>query len=341
MKENQRALRPNALSRTMLALVALALVGCATAPQVRLPSPQSVEGSPAVEQINRGLAAAAMQTPDSAADYLLGPEDVVQITLFNIPEGEAGVTPRLTEVRVSQEGKVTLPLLDDITVAGMTTAALEQMLKERYDRFIRAPQVGVQVKEFRSHQVSVIGAVEKPGPFQLTGPRTLADLLSMAGGINGKAGSQVHIYRQGPQGRQTHVVDLLALASNPALVNIPVQAGDVINVPQAGMFFVDGAVKKPGSFALSRPYTLSQALAMAGGVDDELANYSEVAILRRRNGVESEKITVSLKEIQATKVPDPLIEAEDVIVVPVSTGKWIVWRFFGRIGLGSVGSYPL
>jgi polysaccharide export outer membrane protein len=277
--------------------------------------------------------------PAGSADYRLGAEDVLQITLFNIPEGEVGVTPRNTEVRVSQEGKITLPLLGDIAVAGLTTAALEQLLRQQYDQYIHKPQVGVQVKEYRSQQVSVMGAVGRPGVFQLTGPRTLTDLLSMAGGINERAGGQVHIYRQGPNGRQTYVVDLMALANNPGLVNMPVEAGDVLNVPLAGMFFVDGAVKKPGSFALSRPYTLTQAIAMAGGADDDLADYGGISILRRRNGAEAEKIPVDLKEIQAAKAPDPLIEAEDVVVVPVSGAKWFVYRFIGRIGLGSVTAY--
>ena len=120
---------------------------------------------------------------------------------------------------------------------------------------------------------------------------------------------------------------------------MPVEAGDVINVPLAGMFFVDGAVGRPGSFALSRPYTLTQALAMAGGVNDNIAKYSDVSILRRRNGLEAEKISVDLKEIQAAKASDPWIEAEDVVVVPISTAKWFVERFIGRIGLGGIGYY--
>jgi polysaccharide export outer membrane protein len=341
MSKNRAPLCSGFLVRKLLGLSMCALVGvgCAAAPPSRTVLPESAASSPAVEHINSALASAALQTPAAPADYPLGPEDVLQITLFNIPETEAGVTPRTTDVRVSQEGKITLPLIGDIVVAGKTTTDLEQLLQKEYDRYIRAPQVGIRVTEFRSQQVSVMGAVGKPGVFQLTGPRTLADLLSMSGGISERAGGQVHIYRQGPQGRQTYVVDLMALANNPGLVNMPVQASDVINVPQAGMFFVDGAVGKPGSFALSRPYTLSQALAMAGGVTDDLADYSDVSILRRRNSLEPEKISVDLKDIQAAKAPDPLIEAEDVIVVPISTGKWFVYRFIGRIGLGGIGSY--
>jgi polysaccharide biosynthesis/export protein len=341
MQENPLPILPSSMRRRLLGLSLCALcgAGCATVPQARVVLPDNATPSPAVSAINTALASAAVQTPTSSADYRLGAEDLLEITIFNIPEGGAGTIPRRLEVRLSQEGNIRLPLLGDIPAAGMSAVALEQSLRERYDEFVHDPQVGVQIKEYRGQQISVIGAVGKPGMYQLTGPRTLTDLLSMAGGISEKSGGQVHIYRQGPEGRQTYVVDLLALANNPELVNMPVQAGDVINVPPAGMFFVDGAVRKPGSFALSRPYTLTQALAMAGGADDALADYSGVTILRRRNGLEAEKLSVDLKEIQAARASDPWIEAEDVVVVPVSSAKWFVERFIGRIGLGGLGAF--
>jgi polysaccharide biosynthesis/export protein len=319
-----------------LALCGLLSIGCATAPAVQVVSPQPGTTSPMVAEINNAITSAAQQTASQSADYTLGPEDLLQITIYNIPEGDVGVTPRKTEIRVSQEGKITLPLLGEVLVAGLTPAALEQQLRQGYDKFLHNPQVGILVTEPRSQQISVTGAVRNPGVFQLTGPRSLVDLLSMAGGIGDRAGGQVHIYRQGPEGRQTFVIDLLALASNPGSVNMPVQGGDVINVQQAGMFFVDGAVGRPGSYPLSRPYTLTQALAVAGGVTRNLASYGGIAIFRQQNGSEAEKIPVDLSEILAGRASDPRIQTDDVIVVPISTAKYIVERFLGRIGLGSV-----
>jgi polysaccharide export outer membrane protein len=231
------------------------------------------------------------------------------------------------------------PLLGDVPVTGLTTSALEQWLRGKYDQYLHNPAVGVQVKEYRSQPVTVTGAVRNSGVYQLTGPKTLIDLLSLAGGLSDRAGNQVHLYRQGPEGRQSYVVDLLALTNNPALVNMPVQAGDVISVQQAGMFFVDGAVRNPGSFALARPYTLTQALSVAGGVSRELADYSGTMIYRRGNGVEAEMLPVDLSAIWAGKASDPRIESDDVIVVPTSTAKYIVRRFIGTIGLGSLPGY--
>jgi len=292
-----------------------------------------------INRINSALAAAALQTSSPTADYRLAPEDLLEVTLYNIPASEVGITPRNVEARVSQEGMITLPLVGAIPAAGLTLSALEQSLRERYDKYLHNPQIGVNIKEFRGQRITVTGAIRSPGVLQLTGPKTLIDVLSMAGGIGDKAGSQVHLYRQGPDGRQSYVIDLQALARNPGLVNMPVQAGDVINVPQSGTFFVTGAVKKPGSFPLAQTYTFTQALTVAGGVDGELAAYGEIAIFRRRDGLEAEKIPVNPNEIFAGNARDPLIAPDDVIVVPVNSFKWFVKRFIGGIGLPGIPSF--
>ena len=137
-------------------------------------------------------------------------------------------------------------------------------------------------------------------------------MLAMAGGVSEKAGSQVHIYRQGANGRETHVIDLAILANsaglinanNAAMINMPVEPGDMINVPEAGMFFVDGAVRRPGSYPLGRSYSLSQALATAGGVDPEL-NSNDISILRRQGPGEVQTITLNLTEVISGSAADP------------------------------------
>jgi polysaccharide export outer membrane protein len=102
------------------------------------------------------------------------------------------------------------------------------------------------------------------------------------------------------------------------------------------MFFVDGAIGNPGSYPLSRPYTLTQALAVAGGVKPTLADYSGITIFRRRDGADAERLAFNLNNILANTAPDPSVQADDVIVVPMSTGKYIVERFIGAIGLPSL-----
>jgi polysaccharide export outer membrane protein len=232
-----------------------------------------------------------------------------------------------------------------VNVTALTTTGLEKKLRELYDKYIYNPQVGVLVKEFRQ-RVSVMGAVQKPGVIELTGPKTVTDMLAMAGGINEKAGNQVHIYRQTANGRENHVIDLSVLSDIAALANpetmgllaMPVQPGDVINVPPAGTFFVDGAVRKPGPYPLGRRYTLTQALATAGGVDPEL-NSSEITIFRRRPSRGMESIPVDYSAIVAGSASDLQVEPDDVIIVPMSSVKYFVKRFVGSLVDGiSIGS---
>lgn len=328
-------------------LLVLIIAGCGGAPpSTTMTGAQPNTASSAVNEINQSLSLVAAQSGDSA-DYRIGPDDLLQMTIYNIPEQDARVTPRVTLLRVSQDGLIVAPLVGTVQVKGKTPRQLEQDLRQRYEKYIKSPQIGVLVTEYRQ-RVSVMGAVQKPGVFELTGPKTVIDMVALAGGITEKAGNQVHLYRQDAEGRrQTAVIDLLVLA-NPAasqvdpkdaqLVNVPVQAGDVINVPQAGMYFVDGAVHKPGSYPIGRNYTVTQALAAAGGLDPELADSDSITIYRRRSPTDMETIPVNIDEVLARKRPDLQVQPDDVIVVPMSSAKYFVKRFVGSlIGGVSVG----
>ncbi|HET8671543.1 MAG TPA: polysaccharide biosynthesis/export family protein, partial [Candidatus Saccharimonadales bacterium] len=135
-------------------------------------------------EINKALATLALHTTLTSADYRIGPEDLLQITLFNVP-GETGftpssdsrLTPRTTIVRVSQQGLLSLPMLGEVKVSGLTISEVENVLRKQYDRYIYNPQVGVLVTEYRQ-RVSVIGAAVKTGVIELTGPKTVIDILA-------------------------------------------------------------------------------------------------------------------------------------------------------------------
>jgi polysaccharide biosynthesis/export protein len=336
--------------------VALALLaGCGSVERkqpVSAPAARAGDSSTSINEINKALSLSAGSS-GSVLDYRIGPDDLIQITIYNIPEQDARSTPRVVMLRVSQHGNIVVPLAGELNVKGRTIAEVQEQLQKRYSKYIRNPQVGVMITEYRQ-RVSVMGAVQKPGVVELTGPKTVMDMLAMAGGVTERAGNQVHVYRQDEKGnRQSIVIDLMVLANNGAtlitadggkdtqLVNMPVQAGDVVNVPQSGMFFVDGAVGKPGSYALARNYTLSQALATAGGVDRELADYSAVSINRRQGNNKMETISVDLNTIMAGSGNDPQIQPDDVILVPMSSFKYFVKRFVGTIisgvSIGAIG----
>lgn len=322
------------------AMMFFAACGGARPPATMTPDQAASTASSNVNEINKSLSLIAAQSGGNTADYRIGPDDLLQVTNYNIPEQDQRVTPRVVLVRVSQDGKVDVPLIGTIEAKGKTPGQLEQEFKQAYKKYIKDPQVGVLVTEYRQ-RVSVMGAVQKPGVFELMGPKTVIDMIAQAGGITEKAGNQVQLYRQDAQGqRQNAIIDLLVLANPGAnhvdnkdmqIINIPVQAGDVINVPQAGMYFVDGAVHRPGSYPIGRNYTLTQALAAAGGVDPELADYDALTVYRRLGPTNVQTISVNLDDVLARKSPDLQVNPDDVIIVPMSSAKYFVKRFVGSL----------
>lgn len=249
------------------------------------------------------------------ANYVIGPEDLLEINVFELPELK-------TTTRVLGDGSVSLPLLGVVQAVGLTKTGFEARLRDLLEsRFLLDPQVTVTVTEFRSKQVSVIGAVTKPGTFEMIGPRTVLQMLSEAGGLTKEAGADLFILRKGESGRveRLHLdLDDLVIRGNPEL-NLALAPGDVINVPidRPIYVFVDGAVKTPGQVESksSRPITLLQAISRAGGLT-ERANLRGVHVLRRTADGGQQRIPVNLRDIRKGKADDIDLVDGDVIVVP-------------------------
>lgn len=278
----------------------------------------------------------------NARDYTVGPEDLLEVRLF-------GQNNLDRQVRVSGEGEITLPLVGEVKVAGLSPKSIEGRLQELYGaNYLRNPQVSVAVREYRHQRVSVTGAVEKPGTYEIIGPRNLLEILAAAGGIlekgNAKAGDMVHIIRNqsayqtgkahhpeaaaaaGSSG-ETTIIDLKELLTHKTSdLNVPIRHGDVVHVPYAGNAYVVGAVRKPGSVAVRDNLSLSQALAMAGGVDPVLAN-NQVAIMRLDDQRQPKTITARLDKVFGKQEADVPLKDNDVVVVNVGNMKKYLYVF--------------
>jgi polysaccharide export outer membrane protein len=267
-------------------------------------------------------------------DYQVGPEDQLDIVVY----GQDDLNRTL---RVNGQGEIIMPLVGAVKVGGLTTKEIETRLMELYDaRFLVNPQITVEVEEFRHQRVAVTGAVNKPGSYQIIGPRTLLEVLSMAGGFSNQgtpsgggaqAGDVVNVIRSqnapdlaktikagavqpfAPK-TETMVIDLRRLVSGQEpLLNVMVRSGDVVYVPFAGTAYVVGAVKKPGNIVVKENLTVSQAIALAGDVDPMLAN-NDITIIRCDDQGKPISINTNLKRIFARTEPDIPIKANDVVV---------------------------
>jgi polysaccharide export outer membrane protein len=262
-----------------------------------------------------GISAQQEESALPVTEYKIGSKDLLEIAVFNLPE--------LSQtVRVSEDGSITLSLLGKVEVAGLTAQDLEKKLAQLLDQqYTKDARVTVFIKEFQ--KVAVLGAVGRPGMYELVGPTTVLQMISQAGGLTAQAMNELYILRQGEKNAsKTRItVDLedLVIKGNQEL-NILLQPKDEIIIPidQLRNVFVYGEVRNPGAIAFlqSKRITLLQAIAQAGGTT-EWAKKTRVTIKRkdRKTGAEM-KIPVNLKKLISGRTSDILLEEGDVIIVP-------------------------
>ena len=323
----------HALSKVLSFMVVLGIGGCA--PRAYIPPDSSVASN---EELNRQLAVMAAETAAAPeTEYRIGPEDLLEVTLFDI-EDEHG-EPRIVQSRVSNTGFATFPYVGVVDAAGMTPTEFEDHLREAYTRFIHEPQLTVLVQEYRSYRVSVIGYVKEPGVLELKGRKTLLEGVAMAGGLTDEAGKEIRLTRMTEQGPQTLLIDLDRIARDGDVrLNVDMLPGDVIAVPKAGTFYVEGTVKNPGAYPLLQETTVSQAVATAGGADATLAKSSSTVLYRKSADGERQAIPIDLAALEDGDGEDFKVQQDDVIVVPLSTARlWVDRLTMGilRIGLSA------
>jgi polysaccharide export outer membrane protein len=252
-----------------------------------------------------------------------------------------------------------MPLVGVVKVGGLTPQKIEKRLGELYDaHYLVNPQVTTVVKEFRYQRVAITGAVAKPGTYELIGPRSLLEVLSLAGGLASQtssipAGDVVNVIRRqkasDPAGTgkagtsqastppaETLVIDIRRLVSGESPdLNIMVANGDVVHVPFADTAYVMGAVKKPGSIAVKENLTVAQAVALAGGLDPLLST-NRITIMRFDKQGNPTTIEANLSSIINKKESDIPIKGSDVIMVNESAVKMALFLFKSLIPQPSI-----
>jgi len=335
--------------------------------------PASIPRTETTEEYNRRLQEVLQLSGGSANssthDYRIGAEDLLEIAVFEAPELDR-------TLRVSANGQISLPLLGSSQAAGLTSRELEVVIQELLRRsYMKDPHVSVFVKDMQSHPVSVFGAVKKPGVFQIRGSKRLIEVLSMTEGLSDDAGDTVVVMRQaqpagttvpmvdggpasapalqekagngaatqavagGSVSRETLNINLKDLLNSPdSRSNVLIYPGDVIKVTPAGVVYVVGEVKKPGGFVLKTNENISvlQALALAEGPTRTSAR-SRVRIIRNDGTTGARvEIPIDLGKILAGKLPDPILLPKDIVFVPNSAGRSVLYRGAeAAIGLGT------
>jgi polysaccharide export outer membrane protein len=227
----------------------------------------------------------------AAEGYRLGGGDTVTITVFDQPDLS-------TVVRISdQDGTISYPLLGTVAIGGLTPEAagrkIAKLLKE--GGFLTAPQVALTVKDFVSQQIPVMGQVNKPGEYALTGDKRVVDLIAQAGGVQEDAADVVVLVKNVNGKPVRHEIDLLKFYAGDMSQNMLVSEGDFILVPKMDTFYIYGEVKRPGSYRLERGMTVMQALSVGGGLSDR-GSLSGMKVTRRKGDDQTEKVDVELTD---------------------------------------------
>jgi polysaccharide biosynthesis/export protein len=281
------------------ALVVLFAASLASAQTTPAPAGQAPAAPPAEASANR------------PSDYVVGPQDVLKVTVYDEPTMSG-------TYRVDTDGSFQYPMLGRVAAAGMRVRDIEQTLKTKLeDGFIRRAQVTVDVDQFRSRSVFIVGEVRSPGKYPMTGQMSLIEALAAAGSTTPAASSEVLILRSRDavtaqpltpeQVDQTNVtrISLADLQLGRLSENVNLKEGDTIFVPKAEKFFITGQVRNPGAYTFERGLTVLQAISLAGGLSDKGSN-RRIKVIR----------TVKGKKMQLGIDLADAIQPGDTLVVP-------------------------
>jgi protein involved in polysaccharide export with SLBB domain len=315
---------------SLLLTLAVLSSGCATtrpAAARNLPvrfTPAPVAGLPPVDP-------ALLQRPQ--AEHRLGPGDVLDIEVL----GDLGTRTRTV---VGPDGKIYFYVLPGIDVWGMTMSEARARVVREMQNFIREEQpISMTLRTAASQRIWVLGRLNRPGVYTMTGPTSLLEAIAQAGGLSPTTGvmttagtmgfasargatdeaadlRRAFVIRQGKVLR----VDFDRLLRNGDLSqNIYLQSDDFVYLPSATMgdIHVLGAVGNPRTVQFTGGQTLVQAIAEAGGILPRESHPSEVAVVRG-SLAEPKVAIVDLKEILSGQTPDVLLEAQDIVYVPHS-----------------------
>jgi polysaccharide export outer membrane protein len=323
----------------------LLLAGCATQ-SAGMPAEDTAavqKATPAtdtskLDELNMRLALQAHPVPPADDEsYRIGPADLLAIAVFSVPELSQ-------ELRVAEDGTITLPLVGAVAVAGLTVTAARDRMEQGFSRYLRQPQVSVTVKEYGSRRITVMGAVNQPQVYLVGQAVRLMDVLAMAGGLTKESGSAVHVMDQvkdestGQTVSRSMVVNLDDLLKGYAEANITLGYPAVVNVPNAGVFFVQGAVLRPGAYPVLKDMSAAKAIGSAGGFAF-VADGSAIKVFRPHGPNPGTAIAVlDYKELLEHPDQDVKLQEGDVVVVPAS-GLRSAWAGFRSIF--SFGAIPL
>ncbi len=279
----------------------------------------------------------APTSPSVTENYKIGPGDLIDVAVGkNADLSRAGI-------RVGNGGEIQLAMMDtSLMAACLTEKGLAEAIRDWYKKFLVEPSVIVSVREFNSSSVAVIGAVNSPGRFQFQRPMQFVELLTFVNGTTAAVGETAEIIRDSsrprcdgsrfvqPETGGEELINVNLAQAFSGVANPVILAGDIVRIPAADQknAYIQGNVKSGLVINLKEPTTLTQAIAMAGGVTSG-AQLDKVKIRRQIPGsINREELIANVTAIKKQQRDDILLQPNDIIEIPGPTGAK---KFFGEI----------
>ncbi|WP_198159799.1 polysaccharide biosynthesis/export family protein [Sphingomonas horti] len=274
--------------KTLLGSI-LVLAAAAAGAQPPAGAPPAATAAQTQAQPTRPAAGQTQAEKDLAAGYVLGPDDVVEVTVLGQPEFA-------TRARIKANGTIQLPFIGEQKVEGETALTLAAKLSEllRAGGYYAKPVVNVEISSFASRYVTLLGAVGQTGLQPVDRDYHLSEVIARAGGIRADGADYVTLTRA--NGEQ-HDYDFEKLAAGGPEDDPLVHPGDKIYVPEADLYYIYGAINQPGQFPIKGEMTVRNVIARSGGVSP---SGSIKRIKLYRNGQE-QKVDLDMK-VQAGDV---------------------------------------
>lgn len=258
-------------------------------------------------------------------DEPIFPGEVVNINVFDAPDFS-------TTARVSKGGDIALPYLGIVHVADLNSASAASLIEKLLlsNQLIVNPHVTVTV-DATSTGITVLGEVKTPGIYSPSGKHRLSDVLAMAGGMTANVGRIIEI-STGPAPDQKALLPWDPTMHNTSLYDRVIPAGSRIVVKPCGVAYVGGNVGRPGAYPIcaSRIITVSQLVAMASG--EQTSSYQSHTILVRTHPDGTRTVQqIDINKVLKAKAPDPVVQADDIIYIPLSGVKYTLRSLPGYI----------
>jgi len=315
--------------RIVLSLL-LAMCPVAVASAQQPPNPPSQQAAPVAATVAQPAVTpssppnAPSNVPDAGSmpqpeSLLIGPGDLLRITFVRESELDQ-------RIRVLDSGDIVLALAGTVSVRGLTPAQAAARIAGAYrsGQFLLHPEVSVFVEEYATETVTILGQVTHPGNFPLAAPRSLIDVLSLAGGLTDIADRHIVIERKpvAPGAQPERIRAFLSNHAEDALnANVLVRPGDTVVVPKAGIVYVLGDVAHPGGYVMQNDsqLTVLQAIALAAGAS-KTASEKRVRLVRNIDGL-THSLDLPLRDMERGRAPDVPLQANDILYVPFSLAK--------------------